>query len=31
MEALSKFNRDDKTTVEINRGSEVKTMDIQFN
>jgi hypothetical protein len=31
MEALSKFNREDKTTVEINRGSEVKTLDVQFN
>ena len=31
MEALSKFNREDKTTVEVSRGTEVKTMDIQFN
>ncbi|MDP4131786.1 MAG: M20/M25/M40 family metallo-hydrolase [Bacteroidota bacterium] len=31
MEALSKFNRDDKTTVEYNRGTEVKTADVQFN
>ncbi len=31
MEALSKFNREDKTTVEVNRGTEVKTVDVQFN
>jgi hypothetical protein len=31
MEALSKFNREDKTTVEFNRGTEVKTVDVQFN
>ncbi|HEY4155947.1 MAG TPA: M20/M25/M40 family metallo-hydrolase [Puia sp.] len=31
MQALSRFNREDKTTVEISRGTEVKTMDIQFN
>lgn len=31
MEALSKFNREDKTTVEFNRGTEVKTADVQFN
>lgn len=31
MEALSKFNRDDKTKVVVNRGTEVKTVDIEFN
>jgi S1-C subfamily serine protease len=31
MEALSKFNRNDKTEVEISRGKETKTMGIQFN
>ena len=31
MEALSKFNREDKTKVVVNRGTEVKTVDIQFN
>ncbi len=30
MEALSKFNRDDTTTVRVNRGNELKKMDIQF-
>lgn len=31
MEALAKFSRDEKTTVEYNRGSEVKTAEVQFN
>jgi hypothetical protein len=31
MQALSKFNREEKTTVEVSRGKEVKTMDVQFN
>ena len=30
MEALSKFNREDKTMVEVYRGAEIKTMNIQF-
>jgi hypothetical protein len=31
MEALSKFNRDDKTTVEVSRGNKTERMNVQFN